>query len=352
MSTTISRRRGSAVAALLIVAALLFGVTACSGTGRSSGEPSGQAGDREIDAVGHVSADLPSHDPEIFVENPDPRFPATVETVDGDVTVESADRILTLDRAGALSRMVYSMGMGDRLVGRDTASDFPAIEDLPQVTPGGHSINAETVMELRPDLVIADGSIGPSRVLQTLRSAGVAVIEVSGDRTPETVNEMVHEVAGALGLSADADDVADQIDAQIAEAAEYAQAKADGRSMMILYLRGTSVAMIAGPESGGGELIEMLGGVDAAEGIGIGGSFTNLTPEALVQAAPDTVIVMSGGLESIGGAEAINELPGMSQTPAGQNLSVLDVPDSQLLSFGPDTATVIRAMADALYGEG
>lgn len=341
MSSSVSRRPG-AVAVLSLVTVLLFGMTACSGTGRAS--------DQEINATGHVSADLPSHNPDILLSDPDPQLPTTVQTDDGDVTVESTDRILTLDRAGALSRMVYALGMGDQIVGRDTASDFPAVEDLPQVTPGGHSINAETVMELRPDLVIADGSIGPSRVLQTLRAAGVAVVEVDGDRTPETVNELVHEVAAALGLSADADAVAEEIDSRIDNAAESAQSMADGRRMLVLYLRGTSVAMIAGPDSGGGELIEMLGGVDAAEDIGIGGSFTNLTPEALVQAAPDTVIVMSGGLESIGGAEAINELPGMSQTPAGQNLSVLDVPDSQLLSFGPDTATVITAMAEALYG--
>ena len=45
----------------------------------------------------------------------------------------------------------------------------------------------------------------------------------------------------------------------MAAATEYAQAKADGRKMMILYVRGTGVAMIAGPDSGGRSLITRLG---------------------------------------------------------------------------------------------
>ncbi len=142
-----------------------------------------------------------------------------------------------------------------------------------------------------------------------------------------------------------------RVDADLAAATEYAQAGADGRKMMVLYVRGTGVAMIAGPESGGRSLITRLGGVDAGEGVGIGGAFTPLTPEALIAAAPETIIVMTGGLESVGGVDGLLEIPGVAQTPAGKNKSVLDVPDSQLLSFGSQTPTVLRAMADALYGK-
>lgn len=60
---------------------------------------------------------------------------------------------------------------------------------------------------------------------------------------------------------------------------------------------------------------------------------------------------MSSGLESVGGVDRLLEVPGVSQTPAGKNRSVLDVPDSELLSFGPNTPGVIDAMAVALYGD-
>ena len=61
---------------------------------------------------------------------------------------------------------------------------------------------------------------------------------------------------------------------------------------------------------------------------------------------------MTGGLESVGGIEGLKEIPGIAQTPAGQNESVVDVPDSQLLSFDSQSPRAIRAIADALYGGG
>ncbi|WP_295629287.1 hemin ABC transporter substrate-binding protein [uncultured Corynebacterium sp.] len=346
MPTSLTRRTG-VVAAVLIALVLVAGLVGCSGpNAQGTAAATGEA------PAGPVSAQLPPTDPEVLVENPSPVLPVTVDwDGKGGVEVASADRILTLDRAGALSRMVWALGLGDRLVGRDTATDFPGAEDLPQVTPGGHTINAESILKLRPDVVLTDGSIGPSRVLDTLTDAGIAVVRIPDDRTPETIAELAERVAGTLGLADDGARVSDEIVAKLDAATRDAKSRADGRRMMVLYLRGTTVAMIAGPDSGASSLIGRLGGVDAAEGLGIDGAFTPLTPEALVKAAPETVIVMTHGLDSIGGPSGLTTLPGMSQTPAGANVSVLDVPDSQLLSFGPETPRVLAAMADALYGK-
>lgn len=290
--------------------------------------------------TGHVSAHLPSRDPDVLVDR---------KMVEHSPARDA--RILTLDRAGALSRTVWALGMGENLIGRDTASDFPGVKDLPLVTPGGHSINAETVLSLRPGIVLTDGSIGPSRVMKKLRATGVKVIDITAERTPETIGTLIEEVAAGIGLEQAAEQVTDQINEKLDGATASAKSRADGRGMMILYVRGTGVAMIAGPESGGRSVIQRLGGTDAGEKLGINGSFTPLTPEALIEAAPDTLIIMSSGLESVGGVDGLLEVPGVSQTPAGKNRSVLDVPDSELLSFGPNTPVVIDAMAEALYGD-
>ena len=74
--------------------------------------------------TGHVSAHLPSRDPDVLVDR---------KMVEHSPARDA--RILTLDRAGALSRTVWALGMGENLIGRDTASDFPGVKDLPLVTP-------------------------------------------------------------------------------------------------------------------------------------------------------------------------------------------------------------------------
>ena len=184
-----------------------------------------------------------------------------------------------------------------------------------------------------------------------MTDAGIPVVRIPDERTPDTIADLATQVATTVGLGEQGEKAGAAIVDKLDAATRDAQTRADGRRMMVLYLRGTTVAMIAGPESGASSLIERLGGVDAAEGLGMDGAFTPLTPEALVKAAPDTVIVMTHGLDSIGGPAGLGSLPGMAQTPAGANASVLDVPDSQLLSFGPDTPRVLAAMADALYGK-
>jgi iron complex transport system substrate-binding protein len=73
-----------------------------------------------------------------------------------------------------------------------------------------------------------------------------------------------------------------------------------------------------------------------------------LTAESLAALNPDVILVMSKGLESVGGVQGLLKLPGVAQTNAGKNSAVIDVDDSLLLSFGPRTPSLVEALAIAL----
>lgn len=97
-----------------------------------------------------------------------------------------------------------------------------------------------------------------------------------------------------------------------------------------LYLRGSAaVYLIGGDGSGADSLVEAVGGVDAGDEAELG-SFTPLTPEALAEAAPDVILVMSKGLESVGGVTGLLALPGVAQTPAGRDQRIVAIPDGEL----------------------
>jgi len=75
-----------------------------------------------------------------------------------------------------------------------------------------------------------------------------------------------------------------------------------------------------------------------------------MTDEALIAANPDLILVMSEGLDSVGGPEELVRLkPAIGLTAAGQNLRFVDMDDSQVLSFGPRTPAVMDALARAIY---
>lgn len=290
---------------------------------------------------------------------PDPALPVTLTDMQGtEVTVTDTSRILALDVYGTTSRIVYELGLGDSLVGRDASSSFPEASDLPLVTQSGHDLNAEAILALAPTLIITDTSLGPWDVVLQMRDAGIPVVVVDSERSLGTVATLIEQVATAVGLPAEgaalAERSAAQVDAKIAEIAEVApQDPAEKLRVAFLYVRGQAgVYYMFGTDSGADSLITALGATDVATEIGWTG-MRPLNDEGLVSAAPDVVLVMSKGLESTGGVDGLLEaVPALQSTPAGENRRVVDMSDDEILSYGPGTADVLDALAVALYAPG
>jgi iron complex transport system substrate-binding protein len=359
------------VSALFLVAALAIGLTACADPGASAA-PATAADDScpqasvplaSLDLIddvrGHTgpsTACLSSHAIEPIDEGSAPKLPVTVTDSEGhEVEITDIDRILPIDISGTIASTVFALGLGDQVVGRDASTVFAGTEDLPVVTKTGHTLNAEAILELAPTVVLTDTTIGPKEVRQQLRDAGIAVVVISSDRRLDTTDELVTEIATALGVPRRGDALIARLDASVDETlAEIAEvvppAESDRARMLFLYVRGSAnVYYIFGEDSGADSLIDAVGGVDVAAEIGWEG-MKPMTAEALVAARPDVLVMMTDGLESVGGIDGLIErIPAVAETPAGANRRVIDMADSEILSFGPRTADVIGALARALY---
>ncbi|EOM78415.1 ABC transporter substrate-binding protein [Rhodococcus rhodnii] len=300
--------------------------------------------------IGHRVATLDPADPEPIATAPTPVLPATVTDAEGtEVTVEDVSRIVAVDRHGTLTQTVYALGLGDNLVGRDIAAKFPAVEDVPVVNPGGQSLNAEAILDLRPTVVLTDTTIGPRGVQDQLRAAGVPVLFMDPTRSLDTVDDQIRATAAVLGLPDEGTALADRTQSEIAAARTRAPEGADPLSIAFVYSRGPAITMLGGPGSGADSLIDALGAVDAGTRAGLTAEFTAITSEAMIAASPDAFLMMTHGLESIGGVDGLEQVPGIAQTPAGRTESVVDMEDGLLLGFGPNTGRVLAALADAFY---
>ena len=102
--------------------------------------------------------------------------------------------------------------------------------------------------------------------------------------------------------------------------------------------------MIGGKGSGADSLISSIGAIDVGAQ-SLKNPYNPLTAEAFIALNPDVILVMSKGLESVGGVDGLVALPGIAQTSAGKSRRVLAVDDSLLLSFGPRTPDLITQMA-------
>ena len=286
---------------------------------------------------------------------PTAQLPVTVtDHMNNEVTVSDSTRILALDRYGTLASTVYALGLGDRLVGRDVSTVIPDLEELPLVTQGGHNLSAEAVLNLDPTVILTDLSIGPLEVQQQLIDSGIPVVFMDDKRSVDTIDEQIRAVADVLGVSGRGAELADRVTAEVADAKAELAAKIDasGRDplrLVFLYLRGTAgIFYWFGEGSGADDLIASLGGTDVAKEVDVDG-YTPINAEGLIKADPDMFLLMTGGLESIGGVDGLADIPGVAETSAGINECVVDMSDGQILSFGPQYPSTLRALGEAVY---
>src|SRR5690554_5261443 len=283
MSTRTRFRTAIAAAVLAtVLAGCASGVPASTGEPEASAPPVPLAELNLLDDPkswqGESTAVL--HDTSItpVTDAPEQSLPATVTSRDlaGDreVTVTDTTRLIGLDMAGSISATITGLGVGDNLVGRDSSSTFPQVAELPLVTSGGHSINAESAIALRPDLIITDGTIGPIDVLLQLRDVGITIVFVDPSPGFQGAYDLAEQVAAALGAEEAGQLLVDQlrtdIESKVAEVAAIAPQEEGAKlRMLFLYLRGDSgIYYLFGSESGVDDLITGVGGIDVAGEIG------------------------------------------------------------------------------------
>jgi len=328
-----TRRGLSALLAVLLVGAALVGC------GDAEEAQSIEAGtDDGAETVEVASAEEPTAEASLPVE---------FTGADGrTVTVTDTDRIIALN--GNITEVVFALGLGDRVVGRDISTTFDEADDLPLVTRA-HDVTAESVLSLRPTVVLADTNSGPPEALDHIRNVGVPVVVLE---TPERVDDVagrIRTISTVLGVPALGGRVADETEDEIDRVRDEVAATGEVPTVAFLYMRGQAgVYLLGGPGSGADSMIQAVGADDAGTRIGLERAFTPITSEALVRAAPQVILMTTTGLESVGGVDGLIEIPGIAQTPAGNERRVVTIEDGLLYSFGTRTPEALAQLAEGL----
>ncbi|WP_045561692.1 heme/hemin ABC transporter substrate-binding protein [Streptomyces sp. FxanaA7] len=340
-----SARRGVAALAVAFVM-LAAGCAGGDGDGEATGAKSSAPSASERAAAAQKQLRTNSLVP-LKGAAPTPELPVTVDSSDGrKVTVEDASRILPLN--GGIAEIVFTLGLGDHVVGRDITATFEEAADLPQVTKA-HDVSAESVLSLEPTVVLADTDTGPGEAVDQIRDAGVPVVVLEPADELSDVSTRTTRVAEALGVPAAGKALNERFAGEL-KAARAAVPEGSRPKVAFLYMRGSAaVYLIGGKGSGADSLIDAAGAEDAGVAAGLDKPFTPITSEALVKAQPEVILMMSKGLESVGGVDGLVDIPGIRETPAGMDRRVVDLEDGVLLSFGPRTPLVIDVLVDRLH---
>ncbi|MGK5038295.1 heme/hemin ABC transporter substrate-binding protein [Janthinobacterium sp. LB3P118] len=270
--------------------------------------------------------------------------------------IVKARRIVSV--GGALTEIVYALEAQGELVGVDTTSLYPAAaQQLPQVGYA-RTLSAEGVLSLAPTQLIATEEAGPQAVLRQVRDAGVPVAVLNANNKFEGLLERVKQV-GQITRRADsaarlAQALQQQWDGALARVRQRSQSPVQSAVRVLFILaHAPNQVMVGGRETGADAMLAYAGAVNVMGGQGGQAGFAGykpLTPEAVIAARPDIVLVTDQGLKASGGVDGILKLPGLAQTPAGRKHRIVSQEAMLLLGFGPRMPQALAEL-DAAFAQ-
>jgi iron complex transport system substrate-binding protein len=234
---------------------------------------------------------------------------------------------------GALTEIIYLLKADAELVGVDTTSIYPAAATrLPNV---GYtrSLSSEGILALRPTQLIATEDAGPPIILKQMIDAGIPLsILPSGHQLIDvidrvrTIGRLVHKTDAAKAL------VSRLLLEWNTTQKRVANSKLNSTRILFILSQNPNQLMVGGEKTSAAAMIAYAGARNAISGFS---GFKPLTPEAVIAANPDVLLLTDQGMKAIGGISGVLRLPGINQTRAGKEQKVVSLEAMYLLGFGP-----------------
>ena len=283
-------------------------------------------------------------------ESPTPTFPPTAapivltDDLGRTVTLASpAQRIISL--APSNTEILFAIGAGSQVVGRDEISDYPE-EVKPLPTVGGWSgFSTESIVALHPDLVLAADTI-PAELVASLEDLGLTVYRLANPLTLEDLYANLETVGMLTGHESDAAALVDSLQVRVAAIDEKIAAVTERPTVYYeLDATDTTKPFTSGPGTFVDLLISRAGGSNVAADLT--SQWAQISLEQLVVANPDFIILGDSAYGTT--AESVKQRPGWNQLAAVQNDQIFPFDDNLISRPGPRLVDGLEALAKLLH---
>jgi iron complex transport system substrate-binding protein len=256
-----------------------------------------------------------------------------------------SQRIITA--GSAITETVCALGDCDKIVASDRTSLFPAaIQQLPSI--GYRSgINAEGILSLKPAMIIAEKGYVEEDVLRQLSGSGIRLVIVEARYDFEDTRKCIRQIATALGKEAEGEKLIAQNEVALSEAAAILKQTSKRPTVLCIYNRGTSTVSAAGKQTFA-RMLDYAGAVNALPEIS---GYKPLNTESLIAANPDYLLMVSTGMESLGGVDGVLKIAGVAQTTAGKKKQIVALESLKLTNFGPRFGEAVKELVLLLHPE-
>jgi iron complex transport system substrate-binding protein len=273
-----------------------------------------------------------------------------IEIIDGlgrTVRLERhAERIVSL--APSNTEILFAIGAGDQVVGRDEFSDYPeAALTVPSIGGSFGEIIYEALIELQPDLVFA-GEITPAEQVREMEELGLTVFWLTN---PVTIQGMFTNLETTSLLAGHADKTRELIGDLTARLETVQQALAEVETRPLVFYEIDGSDPLAPWTSGKGTFIDTL--IQLAKGKNIGrvldGDYAQISIEELLVQDPDVILLGDAAWGVT--AESVAARAGWETLQAVETQLIFPFDDNLASRPGPRLIEGLETLARLLHPE-
>lgn len=247
------------------------------------------------------------------------------------LSAQAYERIVAM--SPDVADVVVALGATDKLVGKDATNHNPALKNVPAV--GMHrNITAESVLAVKPDLVLGSYMVQPASIYQRLNGLKVKAVNVAPKEEVNIFASSIKTIGSYVDKKAEGSQLAKRWNAGMSPMAK------TGKRYLLSY----DGRIVAGKGTVGDELIRRAGGINAANVSGL----KPMSREGWLAAKPDVIIIADHNQAVVGGVSKFSKRPEIAASAAGKKGGVHFWPADDFLRYGlhsPDVLKKLNAVA-------
>ena len=257
-----------------------------------------------------------------------------------------AQRVVSL--APSNTEVLFAVGAGPELVGRDSFSDYPPeAKDVADIGGGVGALNMELILSKKPDLVLASPLTPPEQVAD-LGKAGLTVYVLPNPKTFDDLYANLETAGKLTGHDQDAAKLVDSLKARVKKVTDQVTNVAQ-RPVVYYELDATdpSAPYTSGPDTFVDLLIRTAGGENF--GSTLKGDWVQVSVETLLMRQPDYIVLGDNAYGVT--ADTVKARPGWDALKAVKDGRIFGFDDNTVSRPGPRLVDGLEAMAKLIHPE-
>jgi iron complex transport system substrate-binding protein len=256
-----------------------------------------------------------------------------------------ANRIISL--APSNTEILFALGAGSQVIGRDAFSDFPdQAKNVADIGGGFGELNLEAILAQNPDLVLSS-MLTSAEQTKALEDAGLTVFTLGNPKNFDDLYANLDTVGKLTGHGSEADILVAELKQRVALVQEKL-AKITQRPLVFYEIDGTDPNAVW--TSGPGTFIDMLINMSGGDNLGanLQGEWVQISLEELIASDPDLILLgdsVWGGVT----VDSVKSRAGWEALTAVQNDKIFPFDDNLVSRPGPRLVNGLEELAHLLH---